>query len=655
VTSGIGYTATLTDDDGVVSIKGNAKAEAPAAQYQINFAGLSRNELSSFGGSTTVTFRVNDKNGGVIADQIVAAVLPKTLTDNGLVSLDGSSTQKTNAKGEVSFIVRIPEGLDSAKRTAIEKASGFVLTGAIVEASGASTTATSAPVMVSAKGQQSATELSSSTTPSIVNVLQDSFQIQVMGKRPNSSAAVGKTVELTLDPKTAKGLSVESNTATTNSKGIAVFTVNIDPAMTETDRNALIKSGILYSAALTDDDGRVSANFKSQAQKPAAQYQINFAGLSRNELSSFGGSTTVTFRVNNKQGGIVKGQRIVASLPESLTSKGYISLDGDGSATTNDQGEVSYTIRSSGGLSEAQRQELESQKQIILTARSIETSGATSESKSPAITISSKLQQSLSTLATQTDPSVVNVLKDRFDIIVSGKRADGSAAANKAVRLVLDNKTLIADSDDVFTNQDGNARFSISLSKLTQTQRKALVTSGIGYTATLTDDDGVVSIKGNAKAEAPAAQYQINFAGLSRNELSSFGGSTTITFRVNNKQGGIVKGQRIVASLPESLTSKGYISLDGDGSATTNDQGEVSYTIRSSGGLSPAQRQELESQKQIILTARSIETSGATSESKSPAITISSKLQQSLSTLATQTDPSVVNVLKDRFDIIVSG
>src|SRR5699024_1953186 len=155
-------------------------------------------------------------------------------------------------------------------------------------------TVASTPVLISDKVAVSATLLSSTSVPSKVNVLKDSFKIQVSGKRPNGSAAAGKVVKLTID--NISGVSIQGNEQITDAAGTATFTVNIDPSLTRTQREALVASGIAYTAILTDEDGIATENATAQAGIPDAQYQLNFGTSSNSQLSSSGGSTVISFR-----------------------------------------------------------------------------------------------------------------------------------------------------------------------------------------------------------------------------------------------------------------------------------------------------------------------------------------------------------------------
>lgn len=198
----------------------------PQAQYQITFGINSKSKISSYGSSAVISFRVNDQNnGGIIANQAVTAILPKELRDAGLLTLDSAATQPTDAKGIVSYTVRVPAGLNATKRAVLEKAGGFALTASMTEASGVSSRVNSERVSITAESE---TILSSNSIPSVINILKDQFQIQVSGRRPDGSAAAGKDVKLILNE--VAGVSIRGSEQTTDAAGNAVFTVNIEPS-----------------------------------------------------------------------------------------------------------------------------------------------------------------------------------------------------------------------------------------------------------------------------------------------------------------------------------------------------------------------------------------------------------------------------------------
>ncbi len=648
--SNIDYQIILTDDESSAIEKFTAQAAIPVAQYQIKLGEITSNKLSSAGGTTTVSFRVNDKSGGVIANQSVTAQLPLTLVEAGVVTLDGNAKQTTNNKGVVSFNVRVPTGLTAEQRRLLEDNTGFPLSVKAIEASGAGSTASTA-IGVTDEAQQSQTVLTAQSSPKIVNVLKDSFTVQVSTKRTDGSSAINKVAKLTIN---TTGISVQDNEQTTDNDGNATFTVNIDPGLTKEQRDTIAKSGISYTAVLTDDDGVTTQSFKSAAFVPDAQYKISFGQISTAQLSSAGGTTTVSFRINDKNGGVIANQPVTAMLPSALVNAGLLTLDGSATQSTNGNGVVTFGVRVPTGLSTSQKTILEATKPFALTATTTETSGASTSATSATIGITDKAQVSNTILRTQVTPKTVNILKDSFTIQVSGKRPDGSAAAYKFAKLMINATGISVENNERATDGSGNATFTVNIdSSLSEAQRKALVASGIDYTVSLTDDDGVSTSKSNVAVEIPAAEYQINFATLSNTQLSSSGGSTTVSFRVNDKNGGVIAGEEVTAELPKKLV--GLLILDGQSTQTTNERGEVRYTVRVPAGLSAEQKKTLKDESNFALTASIVEASGVRSEQPSAQIAISSQLQQSNSILKAQTNPEIVNVLKNTFTIQVKA
>src|SRR5699024_4560505 len=135
----------------------------------------------------------------------------------------------------------------------------------------------------------------------------------VSGTRNDGSAAADKVAKLTIN--NASKLTLQSSEQKTDVKGVTTFTVNISPTMSDAERQALIKSGLSYTVSLTDIDGVVSSKYNAPVIIPTAKYQLSFGTLTNNQLSSSGGSTTISFRINDKNGGVIANQLVTASLP----------------------------------------------------------------------------------------------------------------------------------------------------------------------------------------------------------------------------------------------------------------------------------------------------------------------------------------------------
>ena len=97
----------------------------------------------------------------------------------------------------------------------------------------------------------------------------------------------------------------------------------------------------------------------------------------------------------------------------------------------------------------------------------------------------------------------------------------------------------------------------------------------------------------------PTAKYKINFNESSKKELSSSGGSAVISFRVNDSRGGVVAGQKVIASLPKILADAGLLTLENNSEQTTNAKGEVSFEFDSPESLTRWNLQLLAHNKEL--------------------------------------------------------
>lgn len=259
IKDGISYTVVLTEPNRSSTSKtASSTVYLPTAEYKINFNESNKKELSSSGGSAVISFRVNNDRGGIIAGQKVTASLPKGLADAGLLTLQNNSEQVTDSKGEVSYTVRVPNNLTEDQKLQLEKATTFALTASIIESSGVPSSVSSEKIRIGSDIGQSDIQLSVQSLPATVSALAEQFKLQVAGKRKNGSAAVGRTVKVVLDQSTSTGITIIGNELITDSSGIAEFSIGISKNLTPTQRENLIKSGIGYTAVITDEDGTQS-------------------------------------------------------------------------------------------------------------------------------------------------------------------------------------------------------------------------------------------------------------------------------------------------------------------------------------------------------------------------------------------------------------
>ncbi|MGB2139751.1 MAG: hypothetical protein ACPHVZ_05250, partial [Psychrobacter sp.] len=562
---------------------------------------VSNNKLNPYGDSATFSVILKNTDGARASDVEVGI----GIADIKGIAIVGGNSRTTNENGIATFNIKIDENLTKAQRDTL--LNGVVYAINIIEKNGATKEVTgtlevSLPI--------SDYKLDISGNDNNLNAYGDKQTLTInanaiSNKVPTDIENTQVTIKLN---NNIKGVSLSKESLFLDAKGQALVDIVIAPTLSTADRSKLAQDGISYTVTLFEPNKAITvANGESQVEIPAAQYQIKAGSVSKPRISSFGSSVDISFRVSDKDGGAVAGETVTARLPSLLTQNGLLGLDSNATQTTDNKGMVSYTVSIPKGLSESNRAILESAGGFVLSAKATESSGASSNIDSKRVQITAESETILSSTSA---PNAVNVLKDSFSIQVDAKRPDGSAANDKPVKLTINNVSGVSiEGSEKVTNSAGKATFKVNIQNLTDTQRDNLVKNGIPYTVTLTDDDGITSESDTVSVIMPVAEYKINTGTASKNKLLSTGGETTISFRVNDKTGGIVAGQQVVASLPSTLTQKGLVTLTSAANQTTDAQGIVDYTVRIPEGLSVDQRKAIESSG-FSLTASLTETSG---------------------------------------------
>lgn len=357
IKNGISYTVVLTEPNRSSTSKtASSIVYLPTAEYKINFNESNKKELSSSGGSAVISFRVNNSRGGIIAGQKVTASLPKDLANAGLLTLQNNSEQVTDSKGEVSYTVRVPNNLTEDQKLQLEKATTFALTASIIESSGVPSSVSSEQIRIGSDIGQSDIQLSAQSLPTTVSALAEQFKLQVSGKRKNGSAAVGRTVKVVLDQSTSTGITIIGNELITDSSGIAEFSIGISKSLTPTQRENLIKSGIGYTAVITDEDGtqsRLPGNIK--VEQPVTS--IQFASIATPSISELGGNGNISVKLTTKGSNVkpVSDKEITIQLGAKALSYGVTVTQ---SAMTDFNGDALFAVNIPSDLTAAERTDL---------------------------------------------------------------------------------------------------------------------------------------------------------------------------------------------------------------------------------------------------------------------------------------------------------
>jgi len=448
---------------------------------------VSNNALNPYGDSAQLTVIAKNSKGARVQDVKVGLGIDNIKG----ISIVGGSSKVTNADGIATFSIKIDENLSKAERDALLKGEGIAYAISIQEQNGATkqetdTLTVALPIsdyVLDVKGRDV-----------VLNAYGDEKPLTITATAKNSKVPTvinGAKGTIKLN-NAVTGVKLSTESFTFDPTGNAVVSLVVAPTLTAAQRKEIVEKGVSYTVVLSEPNRAVTMDtYGNEAYIPESQYQIKFATKNKNRISSFGSEVIISFRVNDKDGGAIANQKVTASLPQDLIKTGLLNLD---SAATDGKGMVNYSVSVPASLTVAQRTKLESIGGFVLTAKVTEASGASSSINSERIQVTA---ESETILNVKNIPSAVNILKNQFKIQVAGKRPDGSAAVGKEVKLAISNVTGVSiQGSQQTTDASGNAVFTVNLSQdLTEKQRQDLVKSGIPYTGTLTDEDGVATNK----------------------------------------------------------------------------------------------------------------------------------------------------------------
>lgn len=613
IKDGISYTVVLTEPNRSSTSKtASSTVYLPTAEYKINFNESNKKELSSSGGSAVISFRVNNDRGGIIAGQKVTASLPKGLADAGLLTLQNNSEQVTDSKGEVSYTVRVPNNLTEDQKLQLEKATTFALTASIIESSGVPSSVSSEKIRIGSDIGQSDIQLSVQSLPATVSALAEQFKLQVAGKRKNGSAAVGRTVKVVLDQSTSTGITIIGNELITDSSGIAEFSIGISKSLTPTQRENLIKSGIGYTAVITDEDGtqsRLPGNIK--VEQPVTS--IQFASIATPSISELGGNGNINVKLTTKGSNVkpVSDKEITIQLGAKALSYGVTVTQ---SAMTDFNGDALFAVNIPSDLTAAERADLKNtgiNYQLSYVENGIVYNSAATKVTiiTPVVTLN--ILNATNNINSQAGYILNNVGSNASIQAQLNDQSSGEQIANQPIKLVFNNSALaglltvngqIGSSNiTANTNENGLVSFNVVVSNdLTAEQKAALSTEVL--TATLTETLTGKKQQVNVKVQSMASA--ISLLVNSSKALNLNGGETQIEVVAKDKKGNVVTGQKVFLALPASVASKG-VTLVSD-SQTTDSSGKAVFTIAVPNNLTESQKSAIGSSISIALSAADV-------------------------------------------------
>ncbi|WP_299187212.1 Ig-like domain-containing protein [uncultured Psychrobacter sp.] len=607
---GISYTVTLSEPNRSITPQTfESSVEIPVAKNVVSFEGSDKKQISSSGGSAVISFRVNSKNGGAVANQLVSATLPTALTSKGLVTIDGSAEQATNDKGIVSYIVRVPAGLSEAKKATLEKAASFVLSINAVEDSGVSSTASSESITIGSDIGQSDITLTAKSVPEIVSVLDEQFKLQVTGKRKDGSAANDRSVKLIINK--GAGVTIVGNQQDTNDAGVATFTVNIDQSLTAAQRDQLIKSGISYTAVLTDKDGTQSKITQSiKVAQPTTS--IEFASITTPTISELGGSGNINIKLTNKgdKTQAVDNQKVAIQL--GAKAQNYGVTIAQEAAITDFNGDATFVVQIPDNLTAEQRADLKSvgiNYQLSYVENNITYKSEIQKVNIVTPTVSLNILNATNNIDNQAGYILNNAGSTTKVQAQLNNQSSGDQVANQPIRLTFDNKSLASlltvngqiGSANITATTDDNGLVSFNVivpNNLTDEQKESLNKQVLTATLmeTLTGKQQQVKIKVQSMTAA------ISLIGSASRSLNLNGGESQIEVIAKDSKGNVVEGQKVFLALPASIARQGVTLVSG-GNQTTDNSGKATFTIAVPNDLTTEQKTAISNSFVVALSA----------------------------------------------------
>ena len=540
----------------------------------------------------TVTVKAVAFDGfSTIDNQDVKLKIMSSSENDGALTIEGSSTQITNDKGEAVYDIRL-------NPQAIKNETELLNNGFQFEASA---TKTSGDIAIQ-QGQvrfykEGGSGDGSSTSPVIeLDILNafDSFDnqigyilndaggtttIQVQLNNQSSGAQVSdQSIKFAFDDKELASLLKVNNvlgsavvSVNTDTNGIASFEVNVPNDLTTAQKLALNQKVLTATLTETLTGEQKQVKIKIQSMVSA----ISLIPKQTQPLNLNGGETQVEVTVADNDGNSVAGQKVFLALPAVIASQGVI-LVSSGSQTTDNSGKVIFTIAVPTDLTDKQKDAISNSFAIALSAADRNNNIVTKASNVTTVRPTENGTQENLTIGAN---KVVNTKGDTFKVFVRVADNDGSIA-NREVRLNVDDPIqtgVTITNNTATTNGDGVATFDLTLIDDARVNQVVLE-GGIKLTATTTTAENIKLVQNYIVAVDTATidSYQI-IASSDKSTLNTGGDQTNATIRVTDSKGGILAGVPVQLSI-ENLESSGA-ALTTPSMVTTDANGQIDVGV----------------------------------------------------------------------------
>lgn len=606
------YMANLSPEQAALAIQGvplvatsaNGKTQtlrlnfkAPTEQGVIDLDHFTVDMLGDLtlavGQEQTLTVNVTAKgtDGELLRKQLISIGLNDAALNNG-VSYDSTQAIRTDENGHAKFTIKVKAGNVTELTNLI--ANGLTVVVKSTRTDGSAFTVTKKvdvaqpPVVLP---ELAGLDIAYVDNIQTVSVLGGEVRVKVVAKDKDNAIIPNTPIQIALSSLTSSRVSLSSNSAVTNSKGEAEFTVRV--AEGAYDAN-LIKNGIVFAVvgtSLNNPNDRLQQTGSIQVEIPKDSVNLRLtADQSNLEL---GKSYTVQVAVKDELGANSAYPVNLALNTEAITAGVKLSAD---LISTSANGQLPVTLTLPKDIPTVAKQALLDKgiqvKGIITNPKGEKLETTLSFTVTEAINTNHlTILSSKANLSTAGDRSIITVaLLDRNNQPVRNQPV--RLSANNAATLIIGtpgsgHQTNTSEPQTVITDSKGNAFFSVEIDGNT-VDADLLIASGIELTASHTNEAGTVTQIHQLKAFTPApivtptpqpqpARYSLRVAAAKpimnvRNDM------TDVTVTLVDANGGGIADKYVELAI-DNFARNGAIIVGASG-LTTDANGQAVFKVQ---------------------------------------------------------------------------
>ncbi|WP_026471292.1 beta strand repeat-containing protein [Alkanindiges illinoisensis] len=570
VASGIGIGASAVQGDGSGTISQNIKINV-VSQAALNEVGYltatSSDSIATSGGTSVITVKAFNKDGTALTDKTISLKLNNVLAGLDVKVTPANAT--TDASGAKFTVTYTPAGGGVSADQIKALLAGINATATYTNSAGTNITQTTI-VQFNVDANNAATDiqrLELIASKGVVRADNDTLTLSVKAFNSSGTVAAKKKISLGLNlAAAANGVTLSSSTATTNAKGVATFTLNINNVDEQKIKN-LVANGIdLAAATILSDGTTLIQNTKVMAQSPESA-NPSVVGLqvipSKQTVSTLGDSTDIVVRAVDKDGNALKDKDITFALAPNLSSR--VTVD-QATKITNSNGYVTFKVSVAAGTDPAELDLVQSG--ITFAVNTLNTDSPIPVTQVGKINVTVP-QESTNLTISSSKPSLLST-GDSAEIYTKLVDQNLKPIKNSPVALTVVDSALngvtIEGANNAITDASGNARFSIKLTKITGAQYQALLANGVTVRASITLSNGVVRTQDvHLNVNEAISQYHLQID-PDNNSLSVDGDKTLVVVTLLDSANQPVKNKNV--SLTVRNTAAGIV-INGTGSGIT--------------------------------------------------------------------------------------